>query len=105
MESPVLRWSQSRFSRYDGVRVEICFVTPNLIIIILYVNCLKMKVNNLHQIAYILSYGVSAIKFKSSTKQALRSNQCVESDMMESESKIFFQLPNPGFSTSSAVDC
>ena len=45
-----------------------------LILIILYVNCLKMKVNNLHQIAYILSYGVSVINFKSSTKQALGPN-------------------------------
>ena len=32
-----------------------------LILIILYVNCLKMKVNNLHQIAYIFSYGVLLI--------------------------------------------
>ena len=33
-----------------------------------------MKVNNLHQIAYILSYGVCVINFKSSTKQALGPN-------------------------------
>ena len=61
MESHVLRWSRSRFLGYDGVGVEIFFATPTLILIILYVNCLKMKVNNLHQIAYILSYGVSVI--------------------------------------------
>ena len=45
-----------------------------LILIILYVNCLKMKENNLHQIAYILSYGESVINFKCSTKQALGPN-------------------------------
>ena len=33
-----------------------------------------MKVNNLHQIAYMLSYGESVIHFKSSTKQALGPN-------------------------------
>ena len=74
MESHVLRSSRSRFLRYDVVRVEIFFATPTLILIILYVNCLKMKVYNLHQIPYILSYGVSVINFKSSTKQALGPN-------------------------------
>ena len=45
-----------------------------IIVIILYVYCLKIKVNNLLQIAYILSYDVSVINFKSSTKQALGPN-------------------------------
>ena len=53
VESHVLRWSRSRFLRYDGVGVEIYKIK-----IILYVNCLKMNVNNLHQIAYIVSYDV-----------------------------------------------
>ena len=53
--------SRSRFFRCDGVRGEIFFATPTLILIILYVNCLKMKTNKLHQIAYILSYGVRVI--------------------------------------------
>ena len=39
-----------------GGGVKIFFVTPKL-----YVNCLKMKVNNLHQIADILSYGVRVL--------------------------------------------
>ena len=50
-ESHVLRWSRSRNIFFD----------PTLILIILYVNCLKMKVNNLHRIANILSYGVSVL--------------------------------------------
>ena len=37
-----------------------------------------MKVNNLHQIAYILSYGASVINFISSTKQALGPNYHVD---------------------------
>ena len=36
-ESHVLRWSRSRFLRYEGVGVEIFFATPTLILIILYV--------------------------------------------------------------------
>ena len=74
VELHALRWNRSRFFRYNRVGVEIFFATPTLILIILYVNCLKIKVNNLHQIAYILSHGVSVISFKSSTKQALRPN-------------------------------
>ena len=69
LESHVLRWSRSLFLRYNGVEVEVFFATPTptLNLIILYVNCLKMKVNKLHQIPNILSYGVSVINFKSST--------------------------------------
>ena len=45
-----------------------------------------MKVNNLHQILYILSYGVSVINFISSTKQALEPNYHVLTRAVESES-------------------
>ena len=53
------RWSRSRSLRYDGVGVEIFFVTLTLILIIC--ELFKMKINNLHRIAYILSYGASVI--------------------------------------------
>ena len=41
VEAHVLRWSRSRFFRYDGVGVAIFFATPTLMLIISYVNRLK----------------------------------------------------------------
>ena len=58
VESHVFMWSRSRN----------IFCDSDSMLIILYVNCLKITVNNLHQLAYILSYGVSVVNFKSSTK-------------------------------------